>query len=32
MKILTEKENMIVIYEMLAQMPLGGSRPFSLSS
>lgn len=32
MKILTEKENMVVIYEMLAQMPPGGCRPFSLSS
>lgn len=29
MKILTEKENMIVIYEMLAQLPPGGNRPFS---
>lgn len=32
MKILTEKENMIVIYEMLAQLPLGWSRPFSPAS
>lgn len=28
MKILTEKENMIVIYEMLAQLPPGGEQTF----
>lgn len=28
MKILTEKENMIVIYEMLAQLPLRGEQTF----